>query len=243
MKASVLGLCSLCAILSCTAQIKKPKLSIPKTIPNVTVPAGLSESEIAEGLKEALSQGAQKAGKALNQTDGYNGNALLRILMPPEVKNMESRLRAIGMGKQVDEFIVLMNRAAEDAAKEAAPIFVQSIKQMTLQDAKSILVGADTSATAYLRKSTYSSLFDAFLPHIKTAMDKHAVAAKWTPLANAYNSLPTTRTKVNTDLPSYITNRALSGLFVKVAEEEKNIRANPAARTTELMRKVFAQQK
>ncbi|MCU0416154.1 MAG: DUF4197 domain-containing protein [Cytophagaceae bacterium] len=243
MKASVLGLCSLCAVLSCTAQIKKPKLNIPKNIPNVTVPAGLSESEIAEGLKEALSQGAQKAGKALNQTDGYNGNALLRILMPPEVKNMESRLRTIGMGKQVDEFIVLMNRAAEDAAKEAAPIFVQSIKQMTLQDAKSILVGADTSATAYLRKSTYSSLFDAFSPHIKTAMDKHAVAAKWTPLANAYNSLPTTRTKVNTDLPSYITNRALSGLFVKVAEEEKNIRANPAARTTELMRKVFAQQK
>ncbi|MFN8415037.1 MAG: DUF4197 domain-containing protein [Cytophagaceae bacterium] len=239
MRLLYLTLIGIFFLQSCGAQIAMPKI----TVPNIaTTPAALTESEIAEGLKEALSQGAQKAGTALNQTDGYFANPLLKILMPPELANMESKLRSIGMGKQVDDFILQMNRSAEDAAKEAAPIFVNAIKQMTLQDAKSILTGADTAATGYLRKTTYQPLYDAFIPHIKTAMDNHAVASKWTPLANAYNSLPTTRTKVNPDLPSYITNRALSGLFVKVAEEEKNIRANPVARTTELMKKVFAQQ-
>ena len=204
--------------------------------------SGLSDTDIVNGLKEALTKGAQTASQTLNKTDGYNGDALVRIPFPQELAHVEKTLREIGLGKQVDEFIVLLNRSAEQAAVEAAPIFVNAVKEMSFQDAKSILTGPDTAATGYLRKATYSSLFSAFSPHIKSAMDKNAVAAKWTPLADAYNKLPTTRTKVNPDLVAFTTNKALKGLFVKVADEEMNIRNNAAARTSDILKKVFGSQ-
>jgi len=216
-------------------------IKLPSSVESITKGGSknLSETDIANGLKEALTNGAQTASQTLNKTDGYNGDPLVHIPFPEELVRMEKTLREIGLGSKVDEFIVLLNRAAEQAAVEAAPIFVNAIKQMSISDAKSILTGSDTAATAYLRQMTYSSLFSAFSPHIKTAMDNNTVAEKWTPLADAYNKLPTTRTKANPDLVSYTTNKALTGLFVKVAGEEKNIRNNPAAQTSDLLKKVF----
>jgi hypothetical protein len=139
----------------------------------------------------------------------------------------------------VDEFEVRLNRAAENAAKEAAGIFAGAIKQMTFADAKNILTGGDTAATQYLRKTTYNPLYDAFSPHIKNALDSTKASSMWTELANIYNKLPTTKNKVQTDLIAYATHKALKGLFILVAEEETKIRKDPVARTTDILKKVF----
>lgn len=219
------------------------KLKIPTIPKSVTSATGLSDKEIADGLKEALTKGAKMAADSLNKVNGYNGNPLVRIPFPEELNQVQTKLRSLGMGKQVDEFIVVLNRSAEQAAVEAAPIFTQAITNMSFADAKSILTGSDTSATAYLRKATTDSLTAKFKPHIKKAMDDNFVASKWTPLANAYNKLPTTRTKVNPDLVAFTTGKALKGLFVKVAQEEVKIRKDPAARTSDLLKKVFGSQK
>jgi hypothetical protein len=145
----------------------------------------------------------------------------------------------MGYGKKVDEFEMLLNRSAEDAAKEAAPIFKNAVTSMSIADAKSILTGADTSATHYLRGSTYGNLFKAFTPHIDKALKARTVTAKWKDLTTIYNKLPTTKQKVNTDLVSFTTHKALKGLFMMVADEEINIRKNPGARTSDILKKVF----
>jgi hypothetical protein len=221
-------------------KIKLPSLSSKSsTLSKVNTPVPLTQDQIANGLKEALTQGAKKASEQLNKQDGYNLNSLVRIPFPDEVKQVETTLRKIGLGKKVDEFIVLLNRSAENAAKEAAPIFVNAITSMSITDAKNILTGSDTSATYYLKQNTYDSLDYKFRPHIKSAMDKNLASAYWTDLANTYNKLPTTRTKVNPDLVAYTTGRALKGLFYMIEQEEKNIRTNIQARTTDLLKKVF----
>lgn len=235
------------AMSSCTLSAQKVKIKkpvVPKvTVPGTTSPASLSETEIINGLKEALTQGSTKAASTLNQVDGYFSNPLVKIPFPPELQHVENTLRQVGYGKKVDEFILAMNRSAEQAAKESAPIFSNAITNMSFADAKSILSGPDTAATAYLRNTTYNQLYTTFYPHIQTALNNNMVAAKWTELATLYNKLPTTRTKIDTDIVSYTTHKALKGLFVKVAEEEKNIRNNASARTSDLLKKVFGQAK
>jgi len=219
---------------------QKVKFKVPKvTIPGTTSPAALSETEIVNGLKEALTQGANKAASTLNQVDGYFANPLVKIPFPQELQHVENTLRQVGYGKKVDEFILAMNRSAEQAAKESVPIFTNAITSMSISDAKGILGGPDTAATHYLRQSTYTQLYTTFYPHIQTALNNNKVAAKWTELATLYNKLPTTRTKIDTDIVSYTTHKGLKGLFVKVAEEEKNIRTNVNARTSDLLKKVF----
>jgi len=212
------------------------KITLPKKL---TVPTSLSETDIINGLKEALNKGAKMAADSLNKKDGYYGNALIRIPFPPELTKMESTLRSLGFGKEVDKFILSLNRSAEDAAIEAAPIFANAITQMNFADAKAILQGSDTAATAYLRNTTYNPLYSAFTPHIQTALDKNFVAAQWANLANIYNKMPTTKTKVNSDIVAFTTGKALKGLFTKVADEEMKIRKDPAARTSDLLKKVF----
>lgn len=202
-------------------------------------PGGLSNDDIVAGLKEALVTGSTKGSHLLSQTDGFFANAALKILLPPEAQKIEKTLRNAGLGKQVDDAILSMNRAAEDACKSAAPIFANAIKQMSFQDAVGILKGSDTSATVYLKGKTTHPLTEAFRPVIETSLEKVDATKHWNTLISTYNKLPLVRNKINPDLSAYVTERALSGIFYQVAAEEKEIRKNPLARTSDILKKVF----
>ena len=204
--------------------------------------AQLSSAEIAEGLKEALTNGISKGSDIVSQVDGYFKNPEIKIPFPPEAKKAEDKLRQVGMGSEVDKFIVSLNRAAEDAAKEAKPVFVTAIKQMTIQDAVGILKGQPDAATQYLKKTTSSPLKDAFMPIVKNSLEKVNATKYYADLINTYNKLPLVQ-KMNPNLDEYATDKAIGGLFVMIAREEKNIRSNPGARTSELLKKVFGSQK
>jgi hypothetical protein len=201
--------------------------------------SGLSNDDIVGGLKEALTLGAQKSASKLSAADGFFKDAAVKILLPPEAQKVEKTLRSVGMGNLVDNAILSMNRAAEDAAKSAAPIFVNAVKNMSIQDALGILRGSDTSATSYLRKSTSPDLTHAFKPVIDSSLKKTDATKYWKTVFDTYNGLPTTFKKVDSDLSSYVTQRALSGVFFYVADEEKKIRKDPAAQATDLLKKVF----
>jgi hypothetical protein len=202
--------------------------------------SSLSTEEIVSGLKEALSLGAKKSADKLSAADGFFKDAAVKVLMPPEAQKVEKTLRGIGAGKLVDDAILSFNRAAEDASKSAAPIFADAVKKMSIADALGILKGADTSATSYLKKATTASLTTAFKPSIDSSLAKVGATRYWALVVEKYNSLPTTFNKVNSDLPAYVTQKALSGIFHYVADEEKKIRSNPAARVTDILKKVFA---
>ena len=199
---------------------------------------GLSSDDIVAGLKEALSQGTKKSTDKLSGVDGFFKDAAVKILLPPEAAKVEKTLRGAGFGKQCDDAILSLNRAAEDAAKSAAPIFWNAIKGMSVQDGLGILKGADTAATGYLRKSTSTQLTAAFHPVIDSSLQKTGATKYWKILFDTYNKIPLTQ-KVNSDLSGYATQKALDGVFFYVAQEEKNIRSNPAAQVTDLLKKVF----
>ncbi|WP_276366677.1 DUF4197 domain-containing protein [Chryseolinea sp. H1M3-3] len=201
----------------------------------------LSTEEVAQGLKEALTNGVSKGSDLVSQVDGYFKNPEIKIPFPPEVKQVESRLRQIGLGSEVDKFVLTLNRGAEDAAKEAKPIFVEAVRQMTIQDAWSILKGEQDAATQYLKKSTSALLKEKFKPIIQNSLNKVNATKYYGDLVNSYNRIPMVQ-KVNPDLDEYATDRAIEGLFVMIAKEEKNIRENPLARTSELLKKVFGSQ-
>lgn len=206
---------------------------------DAVAPSGLGADEIGSGLKEALIVGTEKGTSLLSKTDGFFANAALKILLPPEAQQVEKTLRAVGMGKLVDDAVLSMNRAAEDACKNAAPIFVNAIKQMTIQDAVGILKGSDTAATSYLRGKTTTPLTEAFRPVIEQSLSKVDATKHWNNLVTKYNSLPLVRNKINPDLSAYVTEKAMGGIFYQVGLEEKEIRQNPVARTSELLKKVF----
>ena len=201
---------------------------------------GLSTDEIVSGLKEALSVGAQNSSSKLSAVDGFFADAAIKVLMPPEAKKAESTLRSIGLGNLVDKAILSMNRAAEDASKSAAPIFVNAIKSMSITDAVGILKGNDSAATSYLKVKTTPDLTSAFKPVIDQALQKTDATKYWKDVVDAYNKLPTTFNKVNSDLSDYVTSKALTGMFYQVSLEEQKIRKDPAARVTDILKKVFA---
>ena len=201
--------------------------------------SSLSNDEIIAGLKEALSVGAQNSSGKLSALDGFFANAAIKVLMPAEAKKVETTLRNAGMGQMVDDAILSMNRAAEEASKSAAPIFIDAIKQMGFQDALSILRGTDTAATSYLKGKTLSALTSAFRPVIDEALQKTGATKHWKNVFETYNKFPTTFKKINTDLSGYVTDKALTGLFYQVAIEEQQIRKNPAARVNDVLKKVF----
>jgi hypothetical protein len=203
---------------------------------------GLSQSEIAAGLKQALQVGAKNATNKVSAVNGFFGNALIKILMPPEAKKVEHTLREIGLGEQVDNAILSMNRAAEDASSKALQIFIDAITSMTIEDGLAILKGKNDAATQYLKNKTTAKLTAAFRPVIQESLDKVNATKYWAIVFNTYNELPTTYNKVNPDLPGYVTERALNGVFVYIADEEAKIRLNPAARVTDLLKKVFGSQ-
>ncbi|MBK7939635.1 MAG: DUF4197 domain-containing protein [Lewinellaceae bacterium] len=197
--------------------------------------------EVGKALKEALSNGVSKGVNNLSQKDGYFKSAY-KILLPDDVRKVTEKLKVVpGFSNLENELLEKMNRGAEDAAKEAGPIFLNAIKQLTIQDAANILMGADNAATNYLNKTTNQQLYEKFNPKIVASLDKIGANNLWTKAANAYNAIPLV-TKVNNDLDDYVTKKALDGLFGKIAEEEKNIRRNKGSRVTELLKKVFAKQ-
>ncbi len=204
-----------------------------------TASGGLSVSEVASGLKQALQNGTGNAVSTLSKPGGYLNNQLLKIIFPPEAKFVSDKLNQIGMGNLVNNFTKSMNTAAEGAAVEAKPIFLNAITSMSFQDAMGILKGGDNAATNYFKGKTMQQLVGAFSPKIKNSLDKNNTTKYWTDITSTYNAIPLTNKKVETDLSKYVTQKALDGLFTTLAGEEKKIRDNPAARTTELLKKVF----
>jgi hypothetical protein len=203
--------------------------------------SSLSTDEVVAGLKQALEKGTQNGTAKLSAADGFLKNAAIKILLPPEAQKAEQILRSAGLGKLADDAIASMNHAAEDASKSAAPIFVNAIKQMTIQDAWGILKGGDTSATHYLKTKTTDPLTAAFKPVIEKSLQKANATKYWTDLATAYNKISLLGgNKLDTDLSSYVTGKALNGIFYEIGQQEKDIRENPAARTTDLLKKVFS---
>lgn len=201
----------------------------------------ISSDEVAQGLKEALTNGVSKGSDLVSQVDGYFKNPEIKIPFPPEVRQVETSLRQVGLGSEVDRFILTLNRGAEDAAKEAKPIFVEAVKQMTIQDAWAILKGEKDAATQYLKSSTSTLLKEKFKPIIQQSLNKVNATKYYGDLVGTYNKIPLVQ-KVNPDLDEYATDKAIEGLFVMIAKEEKNIRENPLARTSELLKKVFGAQ-
>lgn len=201
--------------------------------------SNLSNSEVVSALRQALEIGTKNAAGRLNITNGFFGNQLIKILMPPEARQIESTLRSLGMGAQVDKAILSMNRAAEDASGKAVPIFVNAITSMSIQDGISILRGGQGAATNFLKNRTTAALTSEFRPVIQNSLNSVGATRYWSDIVNIYNRLPTVRNKMNPDLAGYVTERALNGLFVTIADEENKIRLDPAARVTDLLKKVF----
>ena len=198
----------------------------------------LSEDQVKKGLVEALIKGSEKSVKLASKKDGFNLNKSIKIPFPKDAKKMKSTLVKMGFSDQVIKFEKSINNAAEIASKEALPIFVNAVKSMTINDAFSILNGDDNSATVYLKDQTSSSLYTKFKPIISNAISKVDVTKYWSDLTSAYNKVPFVK-PINTDLDDYITKGAMYGLFFLIEQEEKNIRNNPTARTTEILKKVF----
>jgi hypothetical protein len=199
--------------------------------------SGLTQADIASGLKEALTIGAQTSSNKLSVADGFFGSSIHKIWMPEEAQKVEKALRAVGLGSTVDKAVLAMNRAAEDAAKSASNIFVDAIRQMTIQDAVRILRGGDTAATAYFRQATTQTLFNTFRPVINNALSKTNATAYWNEVFSLYNKI--SARPVTTDLSAYVTQKTIDALFYEIKNEEIKIRTDPAARVTEILRKVF----
>jgi hypothetical protein len=217
-------------------QLKKiSKIKVPKITKLTTVP------DISAGLKEALNSGITKQVSKLTAEDGFYKNDLVKILLPSELQKVDRTLRSLGMSSLADEGLKVLNRAAEDAVKEATPIFVDAVKNMTFADAKTILMGNENSATTYLETATSTALYDKFSPVIATSLEKVNADKIWGQMINKYNSIPLVK-KVSPDLKDYVTKETMKGVFKMVSVEEKEIRVNLKARTSPLLQSIFAMQ-
>jgi hypothetical protein len=209
-----------------------------KKLISTTNVKGLSEKDAIDGIKEALVNGTSEGVKLVSLANGYWGNPEIKIPWPPEAKEAEAKLRTIGLGKKVDEFNLSMNRAAEKAASDAKAIFITAIKEMTVKDAINIVKGENNAATTYLQKTTSTVLKEKFQPTIRASLEDVSATKYWSELITAYNRIPLVK-RINPNLSEYVTDRAVSGLFVMIAKEELKIRKDPKARTTDLLKKVF----
>lgn len=218
-------------ILSC-AELQQIAEQMPQTT---------STFDISQGLKEALNNGISNQVSKLTATDGFFKNEMVKILLPQELQKVDKTLRDIGLSSLADEGLKILNRAAEDAVKEATPIFIDAIRGMTFNDARNILMGADDAATNYLQNATSTALYAKFSPVVSNSLSKVGADKVWTDIINRYNQIPLTN-KVNPDLTDYVTSQAMEGVFRMVSVEEKNIRTNTAARTSDVLRRVFALQ-
>jgi len=228
--------CLLVGTISLNSQTFKALKDKAKTI--ATTNPSLTNDEVVKGLKEALTIGTNNSSSLASKINGFNKNPQIYIPWPPEAREMKAKLIQLGFSKQIQEFETSLNRAAEEAAVKAAPIFVDAVTKMTVEDGFAILNGADTSATNYLRKSTYNSLSAQFMPVVKAAIQKVQVTSYWQPLVAAYNKIPLVK-KQNPNLDQYVNNKAINGLMTLLANEEIKIRKDPAARVSDILKKVF----
>ncbi len=203
-----------------------------------TSSSALSNSDVIKGLKEALSVGTNNSVNLTSKADGFLKNPLIFIPFPEEAQVIKERLSQLGMTQQITNFETSLNRAAEEAAKTAAPIFLNAVSNMSISDGFAILNGNDTAATHFLREKTYASLKQSFLPTVTDAINKVQVTSYWSPLISTYNKIPGVE-KMNPNLNDYVTNKAINGLMLMIAKEETNIRKDPAARVTDILKQVF----
>ena len=224
-------------LLSCVLLVGLGSCDVLSNLPQTTTT--VTQAEAAQAIREALDQGTGKGIGFLNKPDGFFGNEAYKLFLPPDARRIESTLRQVGFTSLVDKTIIQINRAAEDAVGFARPVFLEAIKEMTIADAITIVKGPRDAATQYFRDKTTAKLVAAFMPVIKASLDKFEATKYYSDLINTYNSFPTTINKINPDLPSYVTEKAVTALFDQVAQEEVNIRNNPVARTTDILKKVF----
>lgn len=221
--------------------VKKIKSSVKNqvqsTITSTNLGSSDSNSEIASGLKEALQHGVRFSVEKLGVIDGFYKDSLLKILLPPDARNVESRLRQFGLGSEVDRALLAMNRGAEKAVSTSTEIFTQAIRQMTIQDAVGILRGNQDAATQYLNRMCRQTLTKNMKPLVQQALNQVEATRYWGDVVRPYNRF--SKQKINPDLTDYVTEKALDGLFSRIAAEEKQIRQDPMSRTTELLQKVF----
>jgi len=237
----LMGTACLILLLGVPAACAADMTDLLKSLP--TIPSGGTAQDsgtVASGLKEALSVGTKNAVGALSKTNGYFGNEAVKILLPENVRRAGDALRMAGYQKEVDAFVLSMNRAAEKAAPKAADIFAGAIREMSITDAQKILNGGNTAATEYFKSKTSAQLFDAFKPDISQSMNEVGVTKAYKAMTDRYTSMMPFAKMDSFDLDKYVTDKSLDGLFTMVGQEEAKIRTNPAARTTELLKKVFA---
>lgn len=211
---------------------------VVNTLPGTTNTTPLTNEEVIKGLKEALRVGTDSAVARTGRFNGFYKNPRIFIPFPPDAEKMKNKLIEIGFEKQIDKFVETLNRGAEEAAKEAAPIFVNAIMEMSISDGFAILNGGENAATQYLKEKTTMQLKTKFQPIIKNALDKVELTKYWSPLVNAYNTIPYTE-KMNPDLEAYVTDKAIAGLFLMIEDQEKAIRRDPMARVNEILKRVF----
>ncbi len=229
------------ALLSLVFTLTLTSCDVLQQVATTALEKTLTNEDIGNGLREALTLGIGKGSDVLSQKGGYF-NSAYKILLPPEARQVTDRLRVIpGFNKVEDIVLEKINAGAEDAAAKAKPIFVSAIRQMTISDALNILMGDKNAATEYLKRTTYQQLYNEFNPVIVTSLDKFEARKYWGDAVNTYNKIPLIK-KVNPSLDEYVTNQALTGLFSMVEAKEKDIRTNTAERVTDLLRKVFAKQ-
>ncbi len=227
MKTYLLALLLSFGLVSCDVLSKLPSYT------------SVTESEASEGMRQAIEQGVSRGISTLNTQDGFFGNQAYKLFLPAEAQRIESTLRQLGMGGLVDRAILQINRSAEDAVGYARPIFVDALREMTITDALNIIRGPNDAATQYFKQKTTARLTAAFSPIIKSSLDKFSATKYYSDVVNTYNGFPTTLNKINPDLPSYVVDKAVTALFDQIAKEEANIRANPVARTTDILKRVF----
>lgn len=237
IRVAILGIILFSTISSSFAQIKLPQ--VLKEAANAIKPGNPSQIEIGDALKQALEIGVSSGTERLSIQNGFLGNSAIKLLFPPEAKKVEKALRGIGMNKACDDFILSLNRAAELAVKEAKPIFIAAIKEMSIQDASNILLSDQkNAATTYFQRVTSKALESKFNPVIQSSLNKTEATKYWTDLSTAYNKIPLAG-KINTDLAAYATQKAMDGLFLEIAQEELKIRENSGLRSNALLKKVF----
>jgi len=241
---TIILIVALFSLVSCAQQPQKGGLGgilkKAEQVLNGGTGGSLSNDDIVQGLKEALKVGISNGSSKASALDGYFKNDLIRLAFPPDVKKVEMRLRQIGLGNEVDKFVLSLNRAAEDAAKKSKPIFVKAITSMSIQDAVGILKGDSTAATRYLQRTTNQELYNQFFPVVDSTLALNNATKYYTDLVNTYNQIPFIQ-KVNPDLKQYATQKAIEGLFLLVAQEENKIRKDPKARVNDILKKVFGQ--
>lgn len=232
--AAILPLMSSCQ----TINIKGVKINVPTGTTTTTDNSQPTTEEVVSGLKEALKQGTNNGTEQLSKVDGYFGNIAIKILMPADAKVVEDKMRQLGFGSMVDNAISSMNKAAEAAAPQAKAIFVNAVTSMTFSDAWGILKGGDNAATNYLKQTCTAQLTTAFKPIIQTKLNEVGATKYWSDLFTQYNKIPFV-TPVNSDLPSFVTQKALEGLFYTIAQEELKIRKDPMGQALDILKKVF----